>query len=78
MTLKLTKQQGHVVFIVLVALGMSFLMGVGNSIVDGGLKTLFSGTWMGRWLVSFLIAIPCAWIVVPFMRRFTDRITRPS
>ena len=78
MNLKLTKPQGHFLFILLVALGISFLMAIGASIIDGGLTTALTGKWIWHWFVSFLIAFVSAWFVIPMARRIADKLTRST
>lgn len=75
MSMKLTKPQSHAAYSILVALGISFLMAIGVTIIDGGLKTIFSGSWFTHWFLTFLIAIPAAWFVLPVARKITDKIS---
>ncbi len=71
----LTRQQGHVLFVVLMATSMSFIMSLAMTALNAPLDAHFMQRWFRSFLVGALVAIPSAMIVVPVMRRIADSLT---
>ncbi len=73
--MKIPKKYANFVFILLVAFFMSMLMSFVIVLINIGLKTDFIFLWLRSWGFAFPIAFCVAYLVVPRVRRFVDKIT---
>lgn len=76
MSLKLTKPQGQLLFILIMCLTMSGCMSLAMTFVRLGFTAGLIENWLKNWAIGFVVAIPIALLIVPPLRRFVDAITR--
>jgi hypothetical protein len=71
---KLSRSQGQIVFVTLMALIMSGAMSLALGIVYSGFAAAIH-VWPSRWFVAFCVAWPIAFFVIPLVRRIVDALT---
>jgi len=76
MSLKLTKPQGHALFVMLTCLFMSCGISIALTFVKLGFHERFVSEWTKSWAISFLVSVPIAFVAVPVARRIADSVTR--
>lgn len=69
----LSRKQGHVLFIILVAGCMSCIISLAMVIVNTGVRGDLTGRWLKSWAIAFMIALPAAALLVPLLRKLADR-----
>jgi Protein of unknown function (DUF2798) len=70
--LVLSRKGGNILFVILMVLAMSLIMSLAMTVVNTGVRGDLIGRWMRGFVISFLVALPSAFIVVPLMRRLAD------
>jgi hypothetical protein len=76
MSLKLTKPQGHVVFVLLMCLMMSGAMSLVMAFLEIGFRDRLVGMWTKNWVIGFVVAVPAAFVAVPVARWMAASITK--
>ena len=72
--MRLSRRQGQLLFVTLMALIMSGAMSLALGIVYSGFSAAFH-VWPSRWFVAFCVAWPVAFFVVPLVRRIVDALS---
>jgi hypothetical protein len=72
----ISRRAAGLLFIVLMALGMSCAVSGVVTIVNTGLGGGYLARWMRAWAVAAMVATPTALLLAPPLRRFTDSLTR--
>lgn len=67
-----------ILFSLLMALGMSFFMGVAMVIIKVGIKPQFLQMVLSEWLIGFAIAIIPSFILPPVIDKMLNRILKDS
>jgi len=73
---KLTPGQSKFVFMVLVAIGMSFAMSLVMSLAMLGLDRWTLLRWLKAWGIALLVGVPAAQLMAPIAQRLTAWLTR--
>lgn len=75
--MKLSKVQSIIVFTILVSLAMSGIMSFGLLLTRMGWQPHFLKIWFFKYfLVELWLSIPTGFIVVPFLKKAVDSITK--
>ena len=69
------KKYSHLIFILITSFGMSIIMSLLITYINTGMDSEFLIRWSRAWFVAFPIAIIAAFIVTPFAKRISDKIT---
>jgi len=69
------KKYSHLVFVLITSFGMSIIMSSIITYINTGMDSEFLIRWSKAWVVAFPIAIIAAFIVTPFAKRISDKIT---
>jgi hypothetical protein len=72
----LSKRYTNLVFIFLMAGGMSLAMSFVMTIMLSRLDAGFTMRWMRAFLIGYAVAFPTALVIAPAARRLADRICR--
>lgn len=70
----LSRRGANVLFIILMAMGMSLVMSFAMTLLHVRLDSGFVNRWMRAFLLGWLVATPTAFVVVPLVRRVTDAL----
>ena len=73
--MKLSKKQGFILFVLLVAITMSAVMSFGIISMRIGFPDNFLSIWWNDFLVGSVLAIPTSFIIVPLIKRWTDSLS---
>lgn len=68
----LTKRQGDLLFVVLLAFGMSMVMSFFITLVNTSFDARLPQRWLKAWIISFAIAVPTALVLAPLCRRLAN------
>jgi Protein of unknown function (DUF2798) len=69
-------RRGQFLFIFLMALMMSCAMSFAMTFIRLGFSSLLLHEWLKAWAIGFAVALPTAMVVLPFVRRVVERLTR--
>lgn len=73
--MKLSRRAAKFLFAPTVALFMSGAMSFALTVIRQGIGEDFIYKWLISFGISFIVAVPIAWFVVPRVQKFYDRIT---
>lgn len=76
MSLKLTKPQGHLLFVVLMCAMMSGALSLVLTFSRVGFSEGLISLWLKNWAIAFVVAIPVALVAVPIARRVSAAVTQ--
>jgi hypothetical protein len=72
----LSRRGANILFVVLMAGVMSFVMSFVMTLANTRLDSGFWDRWLRAFVLGYVVALPTAMVVVPLVRRFTDRLAR--
>ena len=64
------------IFATLMSLGMSFTMSLTMTLLNLGLVPTFFEKWARAFIIGFSVGLPTSLVVIPLVRRITQRITK--
>jgi hypothetical protein len=70
----LNKKFKTYIFVICVALPLTFVMSFFNTFLRIGFIDVFFVSWLKSWLISFVVAYPVAILVVPLARKIILKI----
>lgn len=73
--MKISKKQGFILFVLLVAITMSAVMSFGIIAMRIGFVSNFLNIWWNDFLIGTILAIPTSFIIVPLIKKWTDSIS---
>ena len=73
--MKIPKKYSQIVFVLLMALGMSFFMSFALTAINVGINNEFPARWGRAFLLAYPIAVIAALIIVPVVRKLVDKVT---
>jgi hypothetical protein len=73
--MKLSPRTAKFLFAPTVALCMSAMMSFALTIINQGINANFIFKWLTSFGISFAVAVPISWFVVPRIQRFFDGMT---
>ncbi|HLM59478.1 MAG TPA: DUF2798 domain-containing protein [Pyrinomonadaceae bacterium] len=76
--MKISERTAKRLFAPTVGLFMSFAMSFALTWINLGLEADFIGQWLRSFGISFLVALPISWFVVPRIQKFYDGITEKN
>ncbi|MDQ3750022.1 MAG: DUF2798 domain-containing protein [Acidobacteriota bacterium] len=76
--MKFSPRTAKLLFPPTVALCMSVMMSFVLTIINQGIGANFISKWLTGFAVSFVVAVPISWFVVPRIQKFYDRNTEKS
>ncbi len=71
----INKKYFHLVFVTAMAFFMAGVMSFALTAINIGFSEYFVLVWLQSFLLSFVLALPTALIVSPFVRHITEKIT---
>ena len=74
--MRLTRAQGHILSVTILALVVSFTISLVGGLVNYGFAAGFTPRWLRAWALVFLIAWPTLFFVMPALTRIVGRLTR--
>ena len=72
----LSRRGSNALFLVLLCLVLSGVIALAVTISASGLTSGMTWRWTRAWAVGMLVATPTAFLLVPALRRFCDRLSR--
>lgn len=74
-TMKLTKSQGTILFVLLVSIVMTAVMSFGILLIRLGWQDNFMKIWFGDFIIGCSLSIPTGFTVVPIIKKLVDGLT---
>ncbi|QYK48821.1 MAG: DUF2798 domain-containing protein [Phycisphaeraceae bacterium] len=68
------RNRANIIFIVLMCLAMCSVMSLAMTLLNRGLDPGFFRAWLRSASIGFLVALPTALLIVPPLRRFSERL----
>ncbi|HOV13121.1 MAG TPA: DUF2798 domain-containing protein [Spirochaetota bacterium] len=70
------KKMANLISMFLMVFIMTFVVVFVSTVINYGFSSDFIVRWMKGWGISFLVAFPTVLIIMPFIKRIVDKITK--
>ncbi|WMT40808.1 DUF2798 domain-containing protein [Paenibacillus sp. D2_2] len=73
--MKINKKYEHIIFTILMGLGISFFISFVLVSINMGYNNMFMTKWLNMWGEAFICAVPCAYFFPKGIKKVMKRIT---